>query len=113
MEHSKEQLFLLHWQYFFLAKQLISNNPQITFKIAEYLNLLQSSSITHGKNKQTNHQREAHLNPKKAHFLQKDGENIFDHLTFVNQPKAVFKSIARDMVHFSKKALKSLLQKPI
>lgn len=81
-------------------------------KIAGYLNLLQRSSITHGKKNHT-HQREAHLNPEKAHFLQKDGENIFDHLTYVNQPKAVFKSIARDMVYFSKKALKSLLQKPI
>ena len=48
-----------------------------------------------------------------SHFLQKDGEDISDHLTYVNQPKAVFKSITRDMVYFSKKALKSLLQKPI
>lgn len=55
----------------------------------------------------------AHLNSKKAHFLQKDGENSLDHLTNVNQPKAVFKSIAGDTVYFSKKALKSLLQKPI
>lgn len=112
MEHSKEQLFLLHWQYFFCKTAYIKQLPSHIEDCRVFE--LTTEVINYSWEKKTHtHQREAHLNPEKAHFLQKDGENIFDHLTYVNQPKAVFKSIARDMVYFSKKALKSLLQKPI
>ena len=33
--------------------------------------------------------------------MQKGGENTLDHLTNINQPKVIFKSIAGDTTYFS------------
>lgn len=97
----------------FLAKQLISNNPQITFKICRVSELTTELVNYSWEKKKKNPPEGSSFKPRESSFFAKRWRELFDHLTFVNQPKAVFKSIARDMVYFSKKALKSLLQKPI